>query len=665
MIPVSRNSLWRFETAQDFEACTHDATVTVDPATGRVALRKSILVANEHGAILHRRSEELSRFVCARKFLHLEQLVFEKATLIFFAFQYINNAQPLHIEVNGHVVAYQNEAGRGCFAWHTVILPLDWLCEGENVILFRGNSPSFNTWALAIDNLSRQGCSEKSYDCGLTWQDNYLGYDGSIQGEYLVRLRLECYPSQGSILSPVIDLAGDEIPPNHAQFTLCLDVKARTPKKTQISFQVRHTPSCNYNSFEWSEWQDYPIERGWLEPLHRFVQWRAILSTEDILITPSLVSIAIRGKPLFSRTDWISGVHLKARADRTPIASSLPFIYQDLYEQKLDLLREQEHLERLVSETKSEFDKFLLLRHWVASQWTWHNGVIYSPWDALVILDWQRGTRSKEYKGAPVGFLSHGGCIHFSLVYIQCCLALGLQARGVALDAAPPPPDQSHFVTEVWSNEYEKWIVMDPTTDVHFVRRGTPLGGLEMHELWKQNRASEVEQIEGSCTEAFPLGRTWAIDEYRKGGYRFYAIVPRNNHLSSLSPSPIDHGQSTYHEDAYIWYGDMALEGQPWFSLYSTRRADFLWALNQVKVDLASGEASGELLVLLNTFTPNLARFEVNLDSQGWSEVRNTVIWKLHSGLNLLETRAINVLGVSGPVSRMQVDYGSGRGEME
>ena len=75
-------------------------------------------------------------------------------------------------------------------------------------------------------------------------------------------------------------------------------------------------------------------------------------------------------------------------------------------------------------------------------------------------------------------------CVIYSNTFIQCALAVGLQARGNVLD--------HHFVSEVWSNEYKKWVTFDIAASVDSIRSSfhmkddTPLNALETHTLARE-----------------------------------------------------------------------------------------------------------------------------------------------------------------------------------
>ncbi len=61
---------------------------------------------------------------------------------------------------------------------------------------------------------------------------------------------------------------------------------------------------------------------------------------------------------------------------------------------------------------------------------------------------------------------AHGPVLFLSQVVLQLLLSLGHQARIVSVE---------HGMTEVWSNQHRKWIVMDAELDHHFEKDGVAI----------------------------------------------------------------------------------------------------------------------------------------------------------------------------------------------
>src|SRR5262249_10285997 len=141
-----------------------------------------------------------------------------------------------------------------------------------------------------------------------------------------------------------------------------------------------------------------------------------------------------------------------------------------------------------------------------------------------------------------------GGCMHYAAVYAQACLALGLQARFVVCSENITLHEGGHFVCEVWSNDFGKWIMMDPDLDVHFEDDAGPLSALEIHRLWAQGCAQQLREVQGAAAPLAQFaghGLAWV----KTGHFHYWGIVPRNNQLTRQMPYHIEHGQITYHQN--------------------------------------------------------------------------------------------------------------------
>ena len=72
-------------------------------------------------------------------------------------------------------------------------------------------------------------------------------------------------------------------------------------------------------------------------------------------------------------------------------------------------------------------------------------------------------------------------CLNKSKILVECCLALGIYARRVSIMPFSPYDFDNHVVAEIYDRAFEKWIMLDPTTDGYFIDENkTPLSLLEM-----------------------------------------------------------------------------------------------------------------------------------------------------------------------------------------
>ena len=51
-----------------------------------------------------------------------------------------------------------------------------------------------------------------------------------------------------------------------------------------------------------------------------------------------------------------------------------------------------------------------------------------------------------------------------------------------------------HYATEIWSDDYSKWVFMDPLCGCYFIMDGIPLSTIELHDLWKDERLGDAEK---------------------------------------------------------------------------------------------------------------------------------------------------------------------------
>ncbi|MCH2175331.1 MAG: hypothetical protein MK193_06345, partial [Lentisphaeria bacterium] len=121
-------------------------------------------------------------------------------------------------------------------------------------------------------------------------------------------------------------------------------------------------------------------------------------------------------------------------------ATRLQFEYQNPKHPQLQYLYKKEKLAELKQD--SEFETLIHVLNWTRQQWEPGSPEIYPPWNANVIL-------SSIRAGQTSGF-----CAQYSQVLVQTLTAMGHQARYLWLT--------EHFGVEVFSNELNQWLIIDP-----------------------------------------------------------------------------------------------------------------------------------------------------------------------------------------------------------
>ncbi len=318
------------------------------------------------------------------------------------------------------------------------------------------------------------------------------------------------------------------------------------------------------------------------------------------------------------------------------VESPYPFYYQDTEHPKAQLLRAK--IEPVVKGISSEWERFIAIRKWVKSQWEHGKPELPVSWNAFNIL-------ARAQKGERFF------CAQYAMVYLQACAALGLPARIVELYDENLA---SHAVVEVWSNDWNKWVVMDVDYNCYYVKDGIPLSALELHNAWL-NAEADLIRIERSRATTIP--NPYDTPEHLLNYYDHLLFVFRNDFLTlevpleeevpGFSPQWIDKNTSPL----------------PSVPLRTDHPSDLYYTLNQVKIDIGFKKLSLARLFYLKQNSvkvqlihnmPNFDKYLVRINQAGdWEEGTSPFEWQIKKGLNTLEVKARNKAGVDGPISRV------------
>jgi hypothetical protein len=148
----------------------------------------SRLYLTERGHVVPTLCEEVTTYRRARKVLDLPQTE-RPAILYVLARPYPGTEQPLHLSINGELIAVQPKAD-AAYRWYEVPVDAAWLREGANTVDFWADATAMNAWSLAMEPGHAQPGSFISDDGGQTWRNQKMGYLNALRGEYIVRLRL-------------------------------------------------------------------------------------------------------------------------------------------------------------------------------------------------------------------------------------------------------------------------------------------------------------------------------------------------------------------------------------------------------------------------------------------------------------------------------------------
>ncbi len=190
------------------------------------------------------------------------------------------------------------------------------------------------------------------------------------------------------------------------------------------------------------------------------------------------------------------------------------------------------------------------LSSWLAASWE-HSGsspaTVYAPWDAETILAWG-GSKQGHNNERSITM-----CVHYAVAFVSACQVLRIPARCAALMGTPNGYD-GHFVAEVWFDECNKWVMVDPNSDAMFFRSGQPLSIAEIQEIGG-GLAPYIEWGSGTrYQQTFSHMRDFIRNNLLQGVcFRHRSVWPRTDFLSHPEHSPPGHGSVSYCETDLVW----------------------------------------------------------------------------------------------------------------
>ncbi len=347
------------------------------------------------------------------------------------------------------------------------------------------------------------------------------------------------------------------------------------------------------------------------------------------------------------------------------VRSHFSFAYERGDEPRLAQLAERYRLHDVVAAGQTEWDQLLLLRDWVHGRW--RHGWSSAPLDnALEIL--ARAEQGHDFD-----------CEHYAATLLQCALALGFQARRLDIgkaDTAWIAPDEEnvgHSVTEVWSQDWHKWVVLDADLNLYYEHQGTPLHGLEIHRLWKSGRWREVRLVRGTVpfrvtnSAESGYGRRfspqWIADIFadftRRNATDYYSLLcwqMRNDFFSSIEAAPnLRWFDDTEFPQLVHW--NLPIPADRW----TCEERDAYWTLNQAQIHLrlvADDLTAPEVRVELEHSMPNLDQLLMKLgEDSPWQRYEEPFNWRIQAGKNVVEAKPLSRFGREGYTSRIVLRY--------
>jgi len=668
-----------------------------------IVLEDNLLIENDAvtlGSIRSEAWDTLSKGRVIRKVLELPVLPAKNAWISMLIYPMLP-AEPmsggkLEFRVNGNKpIVYELR-----HFWTSVPVPAAYLKAGRNLIELRvhNQNEKFRI-PMALSSIIRNiigqptsftGNSERSIDNGKTWK--YAGSSSNI-AEYPIRLKMQAYTKKAWLQTPVINLA-DKALNEIMYFPVKLEASEIKPRildaegskwQTRIRSGNTHLPEAG----GWTAWQN--LEGATLPAgnIHRFIQLEYSIDPGTGNSTPKIMGLDLKSKWRANPKD--ANIFISEVKNYPLIRSSFDFVHENPALPELQEFRKQFKLDRVVEGATTEWEKIKRLRAWTAANWDWFlpNSEFEDllSWDASKILSGPAAPGNLSKKG--------GNCLHYAIVFAQACQSFGIPARIVNTNYAIWG---GHELVEVWSRDYQKWIMADPNFDTMFYdkKTGIPLNILELHDLFlktyypggeiidrdkwsfedRDRRANRInpndlpiameaggKAFSGKITKDYVWWKVTPNTENSgySGGYGFYNTaevrwLPRSNWLSQKSPLPVTHGRTHWGWDGYYAWTDAQTPETPEHRFYVRRPSDIY--SNLFQVDFAAHYLqNGEIQLDLATDSPGFDHFNIVLNGvESSTKVRESK-FKLSSGINMIEIYAVDVMGNPGAKSMIKINY--------
>jgi hypothetical protein len=200
---------------------------------------------------------------------------------------------------------------------------------------------------------------------------------------------------------------------------------------------------------------------------------------------------------------------------------------------------------------------------------------------------------------------------------------------------------------ETWSNQFQKWILLDGQNDAWWERSGSPLSAQDCRHLLVTDRDSEMTFVGQDKDVDYAAGKTyWGSHFYHLGIGNYYAYFDPANHVKP--------GYCEFLDDEIT--PELYSRGMPDSPMLSDDYGLSYPRLNQTTIRLKhvnTRAPSDSLRVVLTHTMPWFEKFLVRLNGSEWKESANDFVWVLEKGENTIEAKAVNMAGIEGKTSRI------------
>jgi len=320
--------------------------------------------------------------------------------------------------------------------------------------------------------------------------------------------------------------------------------------------------------------------------------------------------------------------------DNSIVAGNFDFIHEHWTEENLRALQREEDFSTL--QAASQFDLFLKGCDWTHRQWEEGRPDPYPLCNARAIL--------QDIRSGKTG----GFCAQYAYVLADVLKASGFfSVRYVEIVRAD---GEGHFVVESWSDEFRKWVVLDPYHNVWFryVDSGEPAGALEIRDSLFGGTPVEAVAVDGGGPVDTPPLAAF---------YRNVAVSLRSDLMRHSRPlSTRDRlGTFLFFRDARS--GAPYEEGIPYENV-TERVEDINYDRNRARVEYLVEEDSIAFSFHTDGTMANFREFMIRKSSAGnWEPSPSTITLDRADGVDSFAVMPVNQYNRDGVPTKVEIRW--------
>jgi len=316
----------------------------------------------------------------------------------------------------------------------------------------------------------------------------------------------------------------------------------------------------------------------------------------------------------------------------------VPFVYESASAAYLRELNATYRLEDLIKDAKDEYGAMMKLAAWVGTRWDHGSDAVpggnqvCNP--TAVVAAGERG--AKFWCEIAARTLAHAAN------------SVGWIAR--VLTGSRDGYTWEHAVTELWSNQFNKWFAIDADFNVVYEAGGIPLSGFELSSRGEQlQRSGELTARRFAPDKAsLPLADLVPF-------YRYVHVDLRADWCSRR----LAHGSPAGGDLATWWTARPSLRKLLTAKVRVDEQSRFDWRVNTVGLYGLRADPLDEgvrVHVGLSAYSPVFECFEVDIDEGGWRRLPDAAFDAvLGSGPHSLRSRIVTRRGDRGPISEARI----------